>query len=163
MSTSEHQYRSSCHCHAVIVDFTADERLENREFVLCNCSICNKNGYINYYVSKENMNFVEGKSDLRVRDSQVPFCKLKKLMQTQEYSFAPHNRKHLFCSTCGTSMLIVSNEKIPDNGKIGVNMRSVEGLDVQKLKVRAVDGKARRPEDEMRAWEEAKTRDDTKN
>jgi hypothetical protein len=59
-------------------------------------------------------------------------------------------------------MLIVSNEKIPDNGKIGVNMRSVEGLDVQKLKTQAVDGRARRPEDEMKAWEDAKTRDSTK-
>jgi hypothetical protein len=73
MSATEHQYRSSCHCQAVIVDFTAYERLEDREFILCNCSICNKNGYINYYVSKNNLNFVKGEFDLRVRNLRFQF------------------------------------------------------------------------------------------
>ena len=58
----------------------------------------------------------------------------------------------MFCGRCGTSLLIFSNEKIPDNGKVGVNLRSVVGLDVQKLKVRWVDGKGRDPSDEMRQW-----------
>jgi len=53
-------------------------------------------------------------------------------------------------------MLIISNEKIPDNGKIGINMRTVEGLDVVQLKTRFVNGRERRPEDEMEAWKAEK-------
>jgi hypothetical protein len=55
-------------------------------------------------------------------------------------------------------MLITSNEKIPDNGRIGINVRSIEGLDVGKLKVRVVDGRSRVPAEEMRTWEEEKAR-----
>lgn len=138
MSATDLQYRSSCHCQAVVLDFIADERLEDRKFVLCNCSICNKNGYINYYVRRGSISFIKGEDNLR------------------EYSFPPHNRKHMFCPTCGTSMLIISNEKIPDNGKIGINMRTVEGLDVVQLKTRFVNGRERRPEDEMEAWKAEK-------
>lgn len=50
-------------------------------------------------------------------------------------------------------MLIVSNERIPDNGRIGINLRSVEVLDVMSLKVKVVDGRSRDPKDEMSAWE----------
>jgi hypothetical protein len=64
----------------------------------------------------------------------------------------------MFCGQCGTSLVIFSNEKIPDNGKVGVNLRSVEGLDVTKLKVRYVDGRSRDPSDEMKQWEDEKER-----
>jgi hypothetical protein len=53
-------------------------------------------------------------------------------------------------------MFIYSNAKIPDNGKIGINVRTIEGLDAEKLKAKVVDGRSRRPEDEMKAWEEEK-------
>jgi hypothetical protein len=39
---------------------------------------------------------------------------------------------------------------------VGVNVRTVEGLDVGGLKVRHVDGRGRDPEEEMRDWEEKK-------
>ena len=56
-------------------------------------------------------------------------------------------------------MLIISNEKIPDNGKIGINLRTVENLDILKLKPYAlIDGRGRDPEDEMKAWRDEKAR-----
>jgi hypothetical protein len=39
---------------------------------------------------------------------------------------------------------------------VGVNVRTVEGLDVGGLKVRHVDGRGRDPEEEMKNWEEEK-------
>jgi hypothetical protein len=39
---------------------------------------------------------------------------------------------------------------------VGVNVRTVEGLDVGSLKVRHVDGRGRDPGEEMRDWEEGK-------
>lgn len=48
------------------------------------------------------------------------------------------------------------NEKIQDAGKIGINLRTVEGVDVDKLNVKFADGRGRDPNDEMREWEEKK-------
>jgi hypothetical protein len=50
----------------------------------------------------------------------------------------------------------VPNDRIQDAGKIGINLRTVEGVDVGKLKLRSVDGRARDPDDEMREWQVAK-------
>ena len=51
----------------------------------------------------------------------------------------------------------MSNLKIRDMGKIGVNLRSVDGLAVEKLKVVVdQDGRGRTAEDELRMWEEEK-------
>lgn len=75
----------------------------------------------------------------------------------QSYSYHPHNRQHKFCPICGTSIVILPNDKIQDAGKIGINLRTVEGVDVGKLKLKAADGRARDPSDEMREWQSAKT------
>lgn len=69
MSQSELEYRSSCHCQSTILEFQTEERLEDRlsrELILCNCSICTKNGYINYYVPRCSINFIRGEHALRV-------------------------------------------------------------------------------------------------
>lgn len=53
-------------------------------------------------------------------------------------------------------MFIISNDKIEDNGKVGINVRSVDGLEVVKLKIEVFDGMSRIPEEEMKAWVELK-------
>jgi hypothetical protein len=67
MPETETIYRASCHCQSIVVEFKTDERLENKEHIVCNCSICTKNGYVNYYVPKLSLHFVKGETDLKVR------------------------------------------------------------------------------------------------
>lgn len=52
----------------------------------CNCSICNKNGYLLIYVLRSNMEFIRGWDELR------------------NYRFASKTRDHKFCGECGTSI-----------------------------------------------------------
>jgi hypothetical protein len=52
--------------------------------------------------------------------------------------------------------VIVPNDRIQDAGKVGINMRTVEEVELGKLRFRYVDGRARDPGDEMREWEKVK-------
>jgi hypothetical protein len=56
-------------------------------------------------------------------------------------------------------MLIIPNDKIPDAGKIGINIRTVVGIELEMLKFVKADGRARVPEIEMKDWESTKGRD----
>jgi hypothetical protein len=55
-------------------------------------------------------------------------------------------------------MMIFPNDKIQDAGKIGINLRTVEGVDLEKLKLKPADGRSRDPNDEMKQWENKRTR-----
>jgi hypothetical protein len=46
-----------------------------------------------------------------------------------EYMFNKKYFKHYFCPTCGTSVLVNAD------GKIGLNIRVLEGVEVDKLTV----------------------------
>lgn len=45
------------------------------------------------------------------------------------------------------------NDKIQDAGKIGIDLGTVEGTEMEKLKLVPADGRARDPDDEMREWD----------
>ncbi|KAF2402821.1 hypothetical protein EJ06DRAFT_527800 [Trichodelitschia bisporula] len=123
-------YSAKCHCGAVKADFSISPSIEERQVVLCNCTICTAYGYINVYPKAEDVT-ITGENRLKT------------------YSFPPHNRKHQFCSECGTSIFIVPNDLLPDIGCLGINIRTVEGIDLDKLHYVKVDGRSRKPEDEM--------------
>lgn len=53
-----------------------------------------------------------------------------------KYTFNKKYYEHCFCPTCGTSVCVNAE------GKIGLNVRVLEGVDVTKLEIRAHDGKA---------------------
>jgi hypothetical protein len=53
------------------------------------------------------------------------------------YRFNKKVIQHTFCPTCG--MALISQAF----GAVAVNVRTVDGLDLQKLKLRFLDGKSR--------------------
>lgn len=110
------------------------------------------------YTPLTNVTFLCGEDKLKVRTQtlymKVYFSVLAEMWQS--YTYYPHNRQHRFCPTCGTSIVIVPNDRIQDAGKVGINLRAVEEVELRKLRFGYVDGLARDPGDEMRAWEKVK-------
>ena len=57
-----------------------------------------------------------------------------------EYQFNTHNIHHLFCATCGIQSF--ARGKRPDGAEmVAVNVRCLDEVDVDSLKVKKVDGR----------------------
>ncbi len=107
-------------CHCGKVRYEAD--LQLKEGLACNCSICSKRGSLLEFIPAANFSLLSGKDSLT------------------EYKFNKHVIQHLFCNTCG--ILSFANGQMPDGTKmVAVNLRSVDNIDVDKLKINHYDGK----------------------
>ncbi|GME49828.1 hypothetical protein GTA08_BOTSDO07574 [Neofusicoccum parvum] len=93
----------------------------------CNCSICTRNGYTVVYTQKKDFKLESAADALGA------------------YTFGLERSWHKFCKTCGGSVLI---EVIPGKGPdfIGVNVRMLDDLDMDKLVLNKLDGKSHGPE-----------------
>ncbi len=58
------------------------------------------------------------------------------------YEFGSKMAKHLFCGTCGISVVVVG-EKIPFKP---TNVRTMKGVNVEGLKLKKIDGWSSGPE-----------------
>jgi hypothetical protein len=110
-----------CHCGKVRfkVQSTFDSVLD------CNCSICNKVGYLHLIVRKEDFELLRGQEDLTF------------------YEFGQKKAKHLFCRHCGVKSFYVPRSH-PDG--YSVNLRCVDDVALDRVKVEKFDGQN---------WEEA--------
>lgn len=112
-------YRASCHCGAVAfeVDGAIDAGLA------CNCSICSRKGSLLWFVPR----------------AQVRFATPDDAAGT--YLFNQHRIRHRFCRRCG-----IHTHGEADDPKgvptIAVNLRCVEGLDLDAVPVQRFDGRA---------------------
>ncbi|KAL1633054.1 hypothetical protein SLS56_003125 [Neofusicoccum ribis] len=116
-----------CHCGAVRFSFTMSPPLHKYPANSCNCSICTRNGYIVVYTQKKDFKLESAPDALGA------------------YTFGLERSWHKFCKTCGSSVLI---EVIPGKGPdfIGVNVRMLDDLDMDKLVLNKLDGKSHGPE-----------------
>ncbi|KAK4454365.1 Mss4-like protein [Podospora aff. communis PSN243] len=133
------EYRGSCRCGAVQIAVKLASPVDSTypdPIVECNCSICQRGGYIWIYPKKEQI-ALQGAENLT------------------GYAFGNKVWKKMFCRVCGVhimSELNVSEEEfetLPEEvrlynaGKLpyrGVNVRVFNGLDVGELKTRREDG-----------------------
>ncbi|KAH6638006.1 Mss4-like protein [Boeremia exigua] len=119
-------YKASCHCGAFAYTVkTASLAHETTEVVRCNCSICLRNGIYNIYVPDDDITFTTGQ-----------FADLK------SYTFATHSVAHRFCPTCGSSCMARSIRPGFFDGVSIVNVRMFEGVEVEKLRFKEMDGKS---------------------
>ena len=116
-------HTGGCHCGRVRFEVTAPARIEVAD---CNCSICNKSGYLHLIVPAERFKLLSGADDLTT------------------YSFNTHAAKHLFCSTCGVKSFYVPRSH-PDG--ISVNARCIDAGTIESMSIAAFDG---------RHWEQAR-------
>ncbi|PKS05512.1 hypothetical protein jhhlp_008202 [Lomentospora prolificans] len=124
-------YLCQCHCGATAfkiahksLESDSSSSPEPAPVVNCSCSICTVNGYLLIYVFKEQVRFIRGWDDLKA------------------YEFASKTRKHKFCGVCGTSVAIDFLDLVPEGNVIGVNARVIQGLDLKKLNLMPLDGRA---------------------
>ncbi|MEN8158516.1 MAG: GFA family protein [Myxococcota bacterium] len=109
-------HRGSCHCGRI--RFEADGELT--EVSVCNCSICERTGYLHWYVPPASFRLVAGEGEY------------------DTYEFGTRVAKHHFCRTCGISPFRVARA---DPDKIDVNARCLEGVDPETLPVSRFDGR----------------------
>src|SRR6185436_17427094 len=108
-------YDGSCHCGRVRFRVTADLA----RVVRCNCSICEKKGFLHIIVPPAQFQLLSGGDELT------------------EYRFNTGQAKHQFCRHCGIHPFYVPRS---DPDKIDVNVRCLDGVDVDALPVGSFDG-----------------------
>lgn len=114
------QHTGGCHCGAV--RFSADLKLESA--MACNCSICQKRGSALEFIPRTEFRLLQGQESLT------------------EYKFNKHVIAHQFCKICG--ILPFALGVMPDGTEMAaINVRCVDGVDLDKIKIQVFDGKNR--------------------
>ena len=112
-------YQGSCHCGNVRFEVQTDLST----VLACNCSICSRVGYLLNFVPASQFKLLEGKN------------------AQSDYQFNKKHIHHLFCKTCGVRSF--GHGKGPDGAETyAVNVRTLDGVDLEKLVVKKVDGKS---------------------
>jgi hypothetical protein len=109
-------YQGGCHCGRVRFEVTAD--LD--QTVECNCSICTKKGFLHLIVEP-------GQFRLLTPGDAVTL-----------YQFNTQTARHYFCPVCGIHSYYIPRSH-PD--KIDVNVRCLEGVDLQRLTPQPFNGR----------------------
>lgn len=102
------RYEGSCHCQAVRFSIEAPESVEVER---CNCSICNKSGYLHLIIPKRDFSLNSDDEDLSV------------------YTFNTGVAQHYFCKTCGIKPFYVPRSN-PDGIDINVNCLDTKPKDI---------------------------------
>lgn len=113
------RYKASCHCGKVTleIDGQVDQGLS------CNCSLCSRKGSLLWFVPR----------------SQVAW--LTPEANASTYTFNKHVIKHRFCPACGIHPYAEANDR-SGNPTVAINLRCVEGLDLNAQKIAQFDGRA---------------------
>lgn len=113
------KHQASCHCGRVRVEFEG----EIEEVLSCNCSICQRKGSLLWFLPRERLRLLSPED------------------AASSYTFNQHQIRHRFCPNCGIHPY---GEGLDPQGKpmAAINVRCVEGIDLQALSVKTFDGKS---------------------
>jgi hypothetical protein len=113
-------HKGSCHCGDIA--FQVEGELAGA--MACNCSICQRKGSLMWFVAREQL-------QLLTPDENA-----------STYTFGKHVIKHRFCPKCGMHPY---GEAPDPKGKAmaAINIRCLEGIDLEKIPVTHFDGRAR--------------------
>jgi len=113
-------YAGGCHCGRVA--YEVDVAVE--QAISCNCSICHKRGLILAFTGPDNFRLKSGEDALT------------------GYRFNTGQIDHVFCRDCGIESFARGN--IPKTGApmIALNLRCLDGFDVDSVPVRKFNGAA---------------------
>ncbi len=113
-------YAGSCHCGAVAYTVEVD----TEQALKCNCSICTKLGAVWAFAPKAKFNLNKGAG------------------KQGDYLFNKKVLHHRFCTTCGIESYAEGTG--PDGSPmVGINLRCVGGVDVDKLNPKPWDGRSK--------------------
>jgi hypothetical protein len=111
-----HIHKGGCHCGAVRFEMDLPEKVEAQT---CNCSICNKTGFIHIIVPESRFRITSGEGNLT------------------DYTFNTGTAHHLFCRTCGIKSFYRPRSN-PDGWS--VNARCLDEPEAVDLDIEAYDG-----------------------
>ena len=112
-------HEGGCHCGKVRFRAVADLST----VMECNCSHCSAKGLLLAFTPRENFELLSGEDD------------------TSEYRFNKHVIAHRFCNTCGVQPFAIGTGP---NGQemAAINARCVDGIDLESLNRKPVDGRS---------------------
>lgn len=113
------QYAGGCQCGAVRYDVSVD--LERT--ITCNCSRCQRMGFVLAFAPRENFQLKSGEELLT------------------EFLFNKKQIRHLFCSRCGVESFAYG--EMPDGSPtVAINVNCLEGVEPRELVSQHVDGRS---------------------
>jgi hypothetical protein len=114
------KYRGSCHCGKVAYEVEG----EIKSAMACNCSMCQRRGSLLWFVPREQLQVLTPEENAAT------------------YLFNKHVIRHRFCTTCG---ILPYAEGIDPKGNqmAAVNVRCIEGIDLESVEVQHFDGRAK--------------------
>jgi hypothetical protein len=95
------------------------------EVIACNCSRCGRLGSLLAFAPAAQFKLLSGEADLT------------------KFGFNKHMIEHQFCSTCGIQSFAIGTHPKSGEKMAAINVRCVDGIDVESLKVKKVDGRRR--------------------
>jgi len=110
-------HSGDCHCGAVRFEFEADPEVALHQ---CNCSICERVGYLHLIIPARDFTLLTGWDQLTL------------------YTFNSGVAKHYFCRTCGVKPFYVPRSN-PDG--ISMNFRCVDQSTFDNITIEAFDGR----------------------
>ena len=110
-------HTGSCHCGAVLIEVEAPAELEA---YACNCSICERTGFLHLIVPAQRFRLLRGEECLT------------------SYTFNTGVAKHLFCRICGVKPFYVPRSN-PDG--FSVNVRCLDHSTIRSVKISPFDGR----------------------
>jgi hypothetical protein len=105
----------SCHCQRIRFQVAG----EPTEVLVCTCSVCTKKAYLHWIVPKEDFSLLTARAEIAT------------------YQFGTRVAQHYFCRTCGVAPFYVPRS---DPDKVDVNLRCVDGVDLERLPRTLFDG-----------------------
>lgn len=110
-------YQGSCHCGKVSFQVEGDIK----GALACNCSMCQRKGSLLWFVPREQLKLQSPES------------------AASTYTFNRHIIKHRFCPVCGIHPY---GEGVDPQGNAiaAINLRCIEGLDLDSIPVQHHDG-----------------------
>lgn len=112
-------YEGGCQCGAV----TYEVNLDLSETLTCNCSRCQRMGFVLAFTTPDQFKLKSGESALT------------------EYLFNHKVIRHQFCSICGVESFAYG--KMPDGSPtVAINVNTLAGVNPRELHSKHFDGKA---------------------
>ena len=116
---ADQTYTGGCQCGAVRYELDA----EISEVMSCNCSRCQKLGWLLTFVQPEQFRLLQGED------------------ATTDFLFNKHVINHRFCTTCGIESF--ADGTTPRGPMVAINVRCLDGVDLDALTIKPVDGRSR--------------------
>jgi hypothetical protein len=113
-------YRGSCHCGKIAFEVEG----EITSALACNCSICSRKGSLLWFVPRSQLRLLTPDAEMAT------------------YTFNKHVIHHHFCPACGIHPFAEGTDP-KGNPMAAVNVRCLEGIDLDKVPVTRYDGRSK--------------------